>query len=393
MNLRARLDAALYRLKELVRAASKARGICVDIHGPEKHSGTVLTLRYIGSGHGLNYWIDQIFGEPCKELARSHIPLWHLGRAAENPPSGTDLLLCDLPWPYYHLHRGVFWRMPGWILQKTRLAPVWEDVVAGFRKNTRSTDLRKVRKYGLSYRITSDPEQLALFHDTLFEPYTRQRFGHLINGDTREDIIHFGVHEGVLLQVMCGDDWVAGVVLSHWQDEMHFLWLGLPDGLERGLADAALSGIYLFSLQYAHAQGCADMDFSLTRPLISNGIYHYKRKWGARLIDDWPQAEFHWQFLTLSPAVRSFLAEHPMILREQGNLVAYHWAEGHTTPDTLLRLGEQGYSEGLAVYRMLLPEGLNTGEPGQPLPDWLRLHLLSETSSPLQRLHAPFRDD
>lgn len=393
MTLRARLDAALYRFKELLRAASKARGICVDIEGNERFGGQPLRIRYMGSGHGLAYWLDQIFGESARELSRRRQPLWRIGPAEHNLPEGTDLLLCDLPWPYYHLHRSDCWRMPGWILQKTRLAPDWENVVAGFRKNTRSTDLRKVRKYGLSFQTTSDPDELAYFHDHLFEPYTRQRFGHLINGDTRDEVIHFGVNEGVLLKVMAGEQWVAGVVLSQWQDEMHFLWLGLPEGLERGLADAALSGIYLFSLQHAHAQGCSEMDFSLTRPLLSNGIYHYKRKWGARLIDDWPQAEFHWSFHSLSPAVRRFLAEHPMILRERGHLVAYHWLEGCHTNEALLQHAEQGYSEGLAAYRLFLPDGLaQEGEPSQ-LPQWLVLHNLKGQTNPADSLHGPFTGD
>ena len=64
---------------------------------------------------------------------------------------------------------------------------------------------------------------------------------------------------------MAGEQWVAGVVLSNGRTEMHFLWLGLPEGLERGLADTLEWNLSVF-LQHAHAQGCSEMDFSLTRP-------------------------------------------------------------------------------------------------------------------------------
>ena len=73
---------------------------------------------------------------------------------------------------------------------ENRLAPDWGKRGGWLSQNTRSTDLRKFRKYGISFQTTSDPDELAYFHDHLFEPYTRQRFGHLINGDTRDGSFH-----------------------------------------------------------------------------------------------------------------------------------------------------------------------------------------------------------
>ncbi len=391
-TLRARLDEALYRLRELLRAASKLRGRVIDVEGQERHSGATLKLRYIGSGHGFAYWMDRVYGANFRIAGERPLLLVAAGRAFRQAPPDIPLILGDLPWPWYRMLRGSFLRMPGWVLQKTRLSADWDEIVSRFRKNTRSTDLRRVRKYRLSYRLTCAQADLEHFHDALFEPYTRRRFGHLINGDTREEIIHFGTREGQLLQILDGQTVVGGVVLSACNGQMHFLWLGQPEGLESGLADAVHSAIYLFSLQQAHAEGCHEMDFSLTRPLLNNGIYHYKRKWGSRLVDDWPQAEFQWLARRLDEPVTAFFTNHPMVLREAGSLTGSIVCQDPATVAELRRLVEGCYSEGLARLRVLLRRGVLDPDWRKALSDlaaveWDDLSDLDDTEA-AARLHG-----
>jgi hypothetical protein len=384
-RLKITFDAALYRARELLRAASKMRGKVIDVQGSERHSGVTLRLRYIGSTHGFAYWMDKIYGEAFTILEEKPVLLLAARSAFDTAPAPVQLLLGDLPWPYYHLLRGSYLRMPGWILQKTRMAADWESVVGQFRKNTRTTDMRKVRKYQLTYRLTRDPGQLEQFHDEMFEPYTRRRFGNLINGDSRDEIIYFGVHEGKLLQILHLGRVVGGVVLSHWQNEMHFLWLGLPEALDSGLADAALSAIYLFSLQQAYTEGCQEMDFSLTRPLLNNGIYHYKRKWGARLVDDWPNAEFQWKIRHFDKPVTAFFAAHPMIVRDKGELTGKILVTSNQTPDTLRKLAEQSYSAGLARMQIFTAGNVRCAEDSLADLTYLEMIDLTDTANQAER--------
>src|SRR5690606_31913556 len=94
--------------------------------------------------------------------------------------------------------------MPGWVIQRLSLAGSWDDVVARFRKNTRATDLRKIRKYQFDFGTTSESCALQTFYDEMYLPYTRRRFGGVAEIVPFERVCAAGSGRGRLLQVIVG---------------------------------------------------------------------------------------------------------------------------------------------------------------------------------------------
>jgi len=320
-RLRDAFDEQVYAWREFLGAARHLRVVSLELEGCERHTGEPLRVFYVGHRQSLGYVLDKLYREHSVSHEGPKQLAFGARRLLDAAPAGTDLLLAELPWPYFRLqsHDG-FLRIPGWVVQKLPLADRWADVLAGFRKNTRSTDLRKVRKYELDYRLTSEPSEIQRFYRDMYQPYAERRFGELALIDSESEILAFGTR-GVLLEVLHLGERVAGVILFEFRGSMHFLWIGLPDHLEPALFDAAFSGIYYFSILHAYLQGCHEIDLSYTRPLLSNGIYRYKRKWGSGVHDEWRLGELWLRPLNLTPAVESALARNPWIVRAGDRLV------------------------------------------------------------------------
>ena len=173
----------------------------------------------------------------------------------------------------------------------------------------------------MSYRLTTAADELAEFYDKMYLPYAERRFGSLSVVDSRDEVIRVA-RRGTLLQVLHENRVVSAAVLVGHKRTIHFFWLGLPDGLDPRLLDAALSGLYFYTIRYAHAQGYRDLDLSYTAPLLNDGVYRYKRKWGAAVHDEWTIDELLLRPLNLAPGVASFFVHQPAMTRERGGLAA-----------------------------------------------------------------------
>jgi hypothetical protein len=116
--------------------------------------------------------------------------------------------------------------------------------------------------------------------------------------------------------------------------------------LEHGLTDAALSALYFGALQFAHEAGSDEFSFALTRPVLSDGIYRYKRKWGGEIRDEWQENAFLWQVRKLTAATQAFLGAYPLVARGDTGLGAsFHLASADA--DTLSGQIRASWSPGL----------------------------------------------
>ncbi len=320
-KLRSAWDERLYDSREFLGAARHVRASSFEFRGSERYTGEPLGVRYFGSGQSLDYLLDKLYAQPAHREPGPRRLCLGASRFLREPSDSMDLTLVELPWPYYRLVSGSgFLRVPGYIVQKLPLADTWDQVKASFRKNTRTTDLRKVRRFELDYRLTSEPRAIEHFYREMYEPYAQQRFGELALVDPLDELCYFGSH-GWLLEVLHRGTCVGGVILYAFNGSMHFLWIGLPSDLDPPLFDAAFSGIYYFSILHAYREGCREIDLSYTRPLLTNGIYNYKRKWGAHVCDDWKLGEIWLRPSNLDTAVRSALSRNPWIIRRGGRLI------------------------------------------------------------------------
>ena len=343
----------LYRLSAFADAAREWRGDAIWLTGAEKHTGAPLSAFYFGSGRSFEHLLDKLYASYSVSRSEENHPMWRAARWLKSPRTPVDLVFADLPWPYYHLLAGSqFVHVPGWLVQKIPLPGTWQEVVGNFRKNTRSTDLRKIRKFGLTFRLTTEQAEVERFHDAMYLPYVEGRFGNLAIIDSRDEIVGVGTSGG-LLQVLQQDRVVGAVVLFRSRKTLHFLWFGLPQGPDAALLDAALSGLYYFTIQHAYALGCDEVNLSYTAPLLNDGIYRYKRKWGAVAHNDWPFGEILVRPLNLRGPVESFLVNQPLVVVERDGLVGkVLLAHAGVSPNDVTDIIERYASQGIRCIKI-----------------------------------------
>lgn len=326
-------------LPYLVRQVFGKRFFRRHLVGEEKASGDTLRVRYLGEGRSLDYLKTVLFRSPPTESTEERYSLVQILLGVEPVMDGCDLHVREYTPRIMKLLRPTSdFTIPDWVEQDIDLSGSWDDVVSRFRKNTRTTDLRKVRKYGFTHDIVNDRASLEHFYDYLYAPYLTRRFGDAVDLVDRDWLIAVGENGG-LMRILDGERVIAGVVFHHGDDYLDWLWTGALSGDDADLEDGASSALYFYSIKYAYDRGFRRVTMNKSRPFLNDGLHRYKRKWGAHVA-----ASRHCAtklLLDLDPTsqvARRWLAASPFFTeRDDGLYVNVFCFDGPPDTETLTR--------------------------------------------------------
>ncbi len=266
---------------------------------------------YYGTLLTYDYLVDSFYSEHSIVRERESVSV-RLGSRLLRTESGSDLVIGDIAWPYHvGMPKNGFLRVPPQISHRIALPAEWSSVEQRFaaRKTTRD-ELRKVEKFGLTFRTTRDAATIDRFYDTMYLPYGRRRHADLADLEPR-DVIQKTAAKGALIEILHGDSVVGGGVLQRVDRVMQFMWLGVVDGLDAALQGAVGAALYCFSMKHAIDVGCTEINLMYAPAQLNNGIHRYKRKLGARVGNDWPYGQLLMKVASLTPAVVSLFANTP----------------------------------------------------------------------------------
>jgi hypothetical protein len=248
-------------------------------------------------------------------------------------------------------------QVPDWVEQEIALHGSWDDTVSRFRKNTRSTDLRKVRKYNFGHDVTTDRETIGYFYDNLYVPHISARFQEAAEIIDRDWLIAVA-HDSGLLRILNQDQFIAGAVLHYARDYLDWIWVGAAKQVDNELNKGAFSALYFHSIRHAHDKGFKRMKIGNTRPLLSDGVYRYKRKWGARVTHGrYSSTQWLIDFNYRVGAVQHWLESSPFLTLEgdgfNANVFTFDGSAGNA-----LAKAEEIASPGIDTVRIHSPETL-----------------------------------
>lgn len=361
----------------LLREAFGRRFDCLVLSGEERHSGLPLKVMYLGEGKSLEHLQHLFFRGPVQLTPLASLSLLQLARGARPKPQGCDVYLSELtPAMLRVVREDSPFRTPEWVEQQIELHGSWDDVVGRFRRNTRSTDLRKVRKYGFAQDLTNDRESIAHFHDELYLPYVTQRFRGSAELVEREWLIAVA-RNGALLRILDGERFIAGAVLHYARDYLDWIWVGATRQQDAELEKGCFSALYYHSIRHAHERGYRLMKIGNTRPHLNDGIYRYKRKWGASVVAGrYGSTVWLQRFDYRSEAARRWLEASPFLTQHEDGLQANVFSfDGASDAQRLLARAEEIASPGISAIELhcvQVPAGL----PGHIGPCRLRGRLL-----------------
>lgn len=295
----------------------------VVLRGKEKHSQRPLRALYFGTGNHLEYLAGLAFAPEPERVEGPTVKAWRSLAAIDNLRDEVDLILLDLPWPYHRsVPRHRFLESPAWMQQRLVLASRWDDVVRSFRKNTRGGQRRKIRRYGLSYRVTHDPDAARSFYDDFYHHHVAARFGSAAVYLPRS-YIEDAISRGALLQVGASDEVLGAIVLCRWGNCLQLVFAGLNGDIEDRAYRYVFPALYYYAIRYGFEQGFTEIDMTGSRPLLNDGLVRFKRQWGAGLYDGWSWGldTLMIRPVNLDPAVSSFLGANSWIVRSDRGLV------------------------------------------------------------------------
>lgn len=314
------LEAGLECLWELFRNARLYKVSAAIVSGKEKHSGQPVKALYVGNFNNFAF----VFGRICSEFGviEEHRNINPLGiRSWVKRYKGTvdlvvadvELLLCKtLPWME-------FIQIPQWIRQKFDVPDSWEAVWNSFRKSAQK-ELRRVLKYGFTHRTTNSEEDFKTFYHRMYVPYIKERYGDeaIIVPETK---FLRKCRRGQLMQLIRGGKVIYGALINNI-GPLSIEWVGVPDNLEPEMLKGASAALDYFIILYAYEYGNQTIDFGPSRPLLNDGLFQYKRKWGTYLQDSRvPRGDILLKPLNFTIPIISFFVNNHFITRDGKRLV------------------------------------------------------------------------
>jgi hypothetical protein len=278
-------------------------------------------MMYVGNGTNLPFVLQALFAEHRTTGNAGGCNIWRAAAMAEAGATDADITVFDVPWPYevnfLPQHRVI--EMPSWVRQEVDLGSTWEDVLKVLHRSARGEQMRKIRKNCLTAVTTTDPAAVLSFYDTMYVPHTRRRFGPAATVDSRAGVLK-SVNGGALLQIRKDDVVIAASILYKAGDTLKSLYTGFASTDLRKL-DGATAAIYYHSLWYAFENGFRTLDYCGSRPLLNDGVFETKRRWGAAVYDDWSLESLLFRLERLTPGVEAFLCDTPLLTRQDGKLI------------------------------------------------------------------------
>lgn len=320
-KIRKNIGAFLEYLWELSGSIRLYKADAVIITGKERQTGQSIKAFYFGHYDNYAFIFEIMFSqfeivERYKSINSIFVKKW-----ITKYQNDVDLLFIDVELLFCKmLVKDTFIASPQWIRQKFEIPDTWEEVLRKFRKNTRKTDLRKIRKYRINYRLTKSDKEFRDFYHHMYVRYLRTRFGNAVIIEPEGKVIR-QCRKGELMQII-RDDQVVGCVLLHKQEgRLAYVWIGVPDTIRGDMLKGVFSAMYYYTILYGYQNGCTEVDFLGTRPLLNDGLFRYKRKWGTYIEDSpVPRGYMLIKPLKFIDSIRSFFKINSFIVKHGNKL-------------------------------------------------------------------------
>ncbi|MEM2486450.1 MAG: hypothetical protein QXY73_03960 [Candidatus Bathyarchaeia archaeon] len=226
----------------------------------------------------------------------------------------------------------------------------WENILARMSRSKRKR-IRKIQGLGYTFEITNDRERLKSFYKEMYVPRVLKRHekaARVVSFAECERLFQSG---GLLLVKTKDGACISGAIYVPHGDELYIPVLGISE-VEQYLTEGGHTALHSLIL-WAKQQGFKVIDYSISKPFLSDGIFCYKREWGMKIKPyRGRDAEIYAiKFCNFNEGSRSFLSDNPFIVASNGNDL-----RGLVLPDSNIKdLRETYYTPGLSGLIVLFP--------------------------------------
>jgi hypothetical protein len=283
------------------------------------------------------------------------IPFWSVG--TQGFRKSADLVVVEGPLRLIKsLPRHNALILPRIVNHTLDVAGEWQDVCRRFHKSVRRNELRLIRKHGYRFEKSSSTGHFEHFYEEMYLPTVNARHG-LAAAVSSKAKLREAFANGFLLRVLKGETYVAAALCEFRASELRLCEIGLLGSNTDLIKQGAMGAIYVGVIQAANNMKCRKADLTVSAPLLFDGLFRHKRRWGTSLSLSVSDQQRVWiQIARYTPAIHRLLMMNPMItVNEDGQLQALVALESidHWTAAEAARWQEKFFMPGLSSIRVL----------------------------------------
>ena len=297
----------------------QASCIAYLISGKEKHSGEKLTILFISKKNLSPYISNLIFSKESKIVKKFNVNIWNYKKKINQIVSDTDAVFikCDRFYSNFFEKKG-FIVIPEWINMTLDISEPWDSFYKKLSKSAKE-DIRKIKKLGYTYEITRDIDKLKMFYYKMYLPYISWKYRESEIQANFYTIQHIFEQAGELLLTKLDDEYIFGGLFLRKKDKIITSFAGIMEGKFEFVQQGAIAASYYFLIQYSKERDVKSINFGSSRPFFNDGIFMYKRKWGAKIDKAGNLSADIYSLKTFNKnnAIKSFLTNNPFVHTEK----------------------------------------------------------------------------
>lgn len=351
---------AFSQARRLPAAVSQLRPAVHRIEGKERSRGRALAIVTCVREEALPFLLDLVFSEVKhrERLGRMHLRNFPGLVGSFRDRADMAFIHGDITLARSLAARG-YVLLPEWVDMTLDLGGPLEKVWDLPGNKTLRENLRRIRKYHYAFEITTDRSRFEDFYREMYLPFIPAKFGaatRLVG--PRKMRLFFD--SGVLLLVRRDGQPVAGNVIIVSRGVARSLIIGLRHGDIVLLRQSALAASYYFTMLWAKGSGLRGVDFGGCRPLLRDGLFYFKKRWGMGVGGVGASKNVYGlRPLRLTPAVQDFLAANPFIYLDRDRLKGFILSpgDGPLTLSAIRGMVRAAAIPGLDSLTLLAPAG------------------------------------
>jgi hypothetical protein len=260
------------------------------VSGEEQSSHLPLSVCiYVATNENRVYLQNLIFGSSFEARFAGRTWLWNVFKKTPKDAGDCSVIIADVHERHLKLagaRAGVV--IPTWVRGYVDL-PRGREVM---NRDSVKDIQRRIRRLGYEYEVTRDLKSFEYFHQNMYLPYSKGRYGDGAVMMTKE-VIRADFDKGELILIKKQGEYISGVLLTYDGEIAKMPYLGVRDGSWELVSEGAISSGYEFALQHLESIGCRKLILGQSRPFLKDGVLQFKKKYGHKIME----ADIH-KFLT-----------------------------------------------------------------------------------------------
>lgn len=253
------------------------------IQGNERYSGKNLNVIFLDNNNTFSYLHDKLFYGEFKSKKIGKCFIWNVNKYLNNLSVNYDALFIksDVFFSRFFEKKG-FIVIPEFVSLTLNISKPIEKIVMSFKKSIKE-DIRKIKKIGYTFEISTDPKKLKMFYYQMYLPYINKRYGKLSRLSHYEFFRYLLERNSKLILTKLNDEYLFGALFSIKKDKIITSFAGAMEGKAIYMKSGLGATPYYFLILWAKENGYSSIDFGKSNPFLDDGLLKYKTKWGASI--------------------------------------------------------------------------------------------------------------